>query len=274
MNQELIRKYGLWVVAGALALYLVYRQTRGGASRPLIGPAPPGAAGFGAEQYRLESERLRQAGALDLQRLAINAKLEEERLRQNQRQFDVNAQMEAARRAREAIERGQTLGLIGQIANAISGLFRGQQAQQRPGPSTPSTFPGGATNPGRPQLPPSYPIPEPSVGAILFDPSYQPSYPEPTFYPAPVTDWGEAPAFEAAGMGLDTGATFYDQFANPYDQPSDIYSGLPEASPDFGYIADEWYNYYESQTPYYGGGGGGDYTPGVDEYEFYGFDFV
>jgi hypothetical protein len=260
---ETLKKYGVWIAAGALVLYLVYRQARPGTARSQFAPAPNAAAAFGAEQYRLESERLKQSGALDLERLRINANLEAERLRQAQRQFDINAQLEAARRARETAERGQTLGLIGQLGKALADLFKGQSSQPRGSVGTPTTFPSGTQ--ARTQLPsaPSYPIPEPQFGASVFnDPNYVPAWPAPpTEYPLSVTDWGETPQFGGAGMDIDTGASFYDQY----------YGAQPGGDFYYGYGAGEGYSDFpvvSEQTYGYMG-----FDPGGYSEEFYGFDF-
>jgi hypothetical protein len=264
--QEVVKKYGVWIAAGALVLYLVYRNTKGGGPRQSLTPAP-GAAGISGDQYRLETERLRQAGALDVERLKINAQLEAERLRQAQQQFNLNAQLEAQRRAREAQERARALGLIGQIANAISNLFKGQASQQsksgssgsssgsQGGWGTPSTFPG------RPQLPPAYAIPEPNIS--VFNPPYTPEYPQISEYPLPVTDWGEAPQFSSVGMDIDTGASFFDQWGG--DWAYEV--GYGEASYDI-YSSDP-----ELEFTDYGEGAGVGTDPGGYTEEFYGFDF-
>jgi hypothetical protein len=290
--KDVAKKYGVWILGGALVLYLVYRNMRGG-SRPLIGSAPPGAAGMSGEQYRLESERLKQAGALDLERLRLNAAEEAARRRADLDRYNLEQQAAARNRALSAQERGQTLGLIGQIAKGISDLFRGQQSQSRGGssggstPGTPPIF-GGRT---QPQTAPYYQIPVPSIG-VFNDPSYVPAYPEPSpeYMQLRIDDWGEAPQFQTSGLDLDSGATFTDQsyygsggddFYYGYGQgfsSGDIYSSEPELGPDYGFGYDPE-GYSEEFYGFDWGGGGYDFVApvGVDEggysEEFYGFDF-
>lgn len=283
--QTTLKKYGVWLVAGALVLYLVYRQIKGGTARPLIAPAPPGAPGFSADQYRLETERLRQSGALDLARLQQEAALEAARLRAANERYNLEQQALARNRVLEAQSRGQTLGLIGSIANSLANLFKGQQTptQGRQTP-TPSTFPGGGTNPSRPQLPPapSFPVPEPQFGASVFNsPTYVPDWPAPpTEYPLSVTDWGEAPQFGGGETSFDTGASFVDQYAGVgYDYNEAFYSFdfsepeslLPEVGSSFEEVGDpyadwDYWDFVEAGAA--PGGGGGGYTPGIDSFDF------
>lgn len=274
--KEAVKKYGVWIVAGALVLYLVYRQTRGPARQSLIGPAPPGAAGISSEQYRLESERLRAAGALDLERLRLTAAEEAARRKAELDRFNLEQQIAAQRRAIDAQQRGQTLGLIGQLANSIANLFKGQQQQQRPGTPPISGGSSGGSTPQRGQLPPApyYPIPEPVIDVFG---SYTPSYPQtPEYIPLRIDDWGEAPQFQMSGLDLDTGATFYDMWAG-----SDFNYGYGTGGADYSAYPELNYNNYSD--PYdvgaggdfyygYGGGGGGDYyVESSGNYDDYGY---
>ena len=284
MNQELLKKYGVWIAAGALVLYLVYKNVKPSTGRSIL----PAAAGSGSD-YALESERLRQAGVTDVQKLQIDSALEQARLKAANDRFNLEQQAIARNRALDTASRNQTLGLIGQIANSIAGLFK-PTAQQKPG--TPPTFPSGGSGAGgttsRTQLPapPYYPVPAPNIPG-LYNPPYEPQYPQISDLPLSVTDWGEAPQFSSAGTTVDTGASFYDQYSNigvpdfnyGYgDYNLTAYSAFPELSSsnyyqnDVGAGGDFSYgygydndtggaSYYEPVSDYYssGGGGGTDY---------------
>lgn len=247
MNQEFVKKYGVWVAGGALVLYLAYRNLRGPARQSLIGSAP-GAAGVSAEQSRLELERLRAAGSLDLERLRIQAAEEAARRKAELDRYNLEQQVAARNRALDAAQRGQTFGLIGQILQSLSKLLGGSQSSSKGGSSGGSGgtgggggFPGTPPIAGRtqPQLPPSYSIPIPSIDTLG---TYDAQYPTPPEYiPLRIDDWGEAPMFQASGLDLDTGATFFDQFGGDWDYSSgfftgqdfggfDLFSSLPEAS--------------------------------------------
>jgi hypothetical protein len=258
--QELLKKYGIWIAGFAIVGYLAYRNLRGGSTRSLIAPPPPGAAGFSADQYRLESERLRQSGTLDLERLRLDAALEAARRRAEIDRFNIESQDAARRRAQDAQERGQTLGLIGQAINAVAALLRGQQSQNRSGSSggvgTPPTFPSGGGR-TQPQSAPFYMVPEPKIN-VLYDPSYQPSFPSaPEYIPLRIDDWGEPPAFQSSGLDFDGGATFYNQSVFGADG-GDFY---------YGYGYDEQY----SELPTLGAYSSGFYYPEAGEDFYYGF---
>lgn len=239
MNQETLKKYGVWIAVGAVALYLVYRNLRGGAGAPRL--LPSSAGGVSSEQFRLESERLRQAGALDLERERLNASVEAARRKADLDRFNLEQQNAARNRLLDAQRQAQQLGLIGQLINSLANLFKGQQSKPSGGGGvgggTPPTFPGQP----RTQLPapPYYSIPAPSIN-VLYDPSYQPDYPAPPEYlPLRVDDWGEPPAFQTSGLDLDSGASFNDQvygadFGGDFfygygaDYGGDLYSGEPD----------------------------------------------
>jgi hypothetical protein len=275
--KEVIKKYGVWIVGFALVGYLVYRQTRGGSSAPrLLPPAPPGAPGFSADQYRLESERLRAAGALDLERDKLNASIEAARRRADIDRFNAEAQEAARRRALDAQGRQQTIGLIGQILGALSGLLGGKQTPQKaPTPSvgTPPTFPGGGRT--QPSSAPYYAIPAPNIN-VLYDPNYMPAFPEPApeYMQLRVDDWGEAPSFEMAGLGLDSGATFYnDYYGADYGGDFNYGYGYDQGGfSDLPYVSEQTYDYYGSGysgDDFYYGYGAGDYGGGGYQYDVY-----
>jgi hypothetical protein len=281
--KEVIKKYGVWIVGFALVGYLVYRQTRGGAAAPrLLPPAPPGAPGFSADQYRLESERLRAAGALELERDKLNASIEAAKRRADIDRFNAEAQEAARRRALDAQGRAQTFGLIGQILNSLKGLLGGGGPQKAPSPSvgTPPTFPNSRT---QPQTGPYYSVPAPNIN-VLYDPNYQPAYPEPApeYMQLRVDDWGEAPAFQTSGLDLDSGASFYDQsvygFGGDFNYGYGYDAGFSESPGVADYYGGEFF-YPEAGSDFiygYGGGTGGFdvYSDsGYDEYSELGFDF-
>ena len=235
--------------------------------------------GGGGDQYRLESERLRQAGALDLERLKLNNELESQRLRLANDRYNLEQQALARNRALDIANRGSTTGLINQLLKSLESVLRGGKGatgstgggEGRSLPTTPNTFPG------RPQLPPSYTIPTPNINP--FD-AYVPSWPPaPEDLPLSVTDWGEAPQFEPSGLGLDSGGSFFDQWAGNWDysvgfgesfgldQPYDIYSAQPELTyNDYtGDIGLEDFSYGYGAGEAYSDSGSGDYGFGSDE---------
>jgi len=268
--QEVLKKYGVWIAAGALVLYLVLKN-KGAISRPAI-PGAQGGADFAAQ-----TERLRQSGAFDLERLKLQNEIEAQRLKFANDRFNLEQQALARNRALDIANRGQTTGLIGQLLKNLESILKGGRTGSTGGsegrslPSTPNTFPG------RPSLPPAYPIPQPNI-PDLFNPPFTPEYPQITDYPLSVTDWGEAPQFSSAGMDVDTGASFYDQWAGGdfnygygYDS-GDIYSANPELNygdyaGDIG-LEDFTYGYGAGESVEYGGYpdyGGGEYGFGGDE---------
>jgi hypothetical protein len=246
MNQEFLKKYGVWIAGAALVLYLLYRN-KSGAVAPRLLPQTGGGADYG-----LETERLRQAGALDLQRLQLNSQLEAARLKAANDRFNLEQQALAQQRALEAAQRGQTLGLIGQIAQALANLFRGQQSASKSGSSGSSGGAGGGGGPfGTPPiagsrtqlpLPPTYPIPAPNIPG-LYNPPYTPEYPQINDYPVSITDWGEAPQFQTSGLDLDTGASFFDMWGYGWDYSTGFFS-----SNDFGGF-DLFSDFPEATTP-------------------------
>lgn len=263
---ETLKKYGVWIAAGALVLYLLYKNMGRGGARVL--PSASGESG-------LDAERLRQSGNLALQRAQLDSNLELARLKAAQDRYNAEQQALARRRAEDLARRQQDIGLIGSILNGIGNLLKGGAGQQRPG--TPPTFPGGSGGIGgqartQPQLPPYYPIPEPR--GIDINPPFYPEYPVITEYPLPVTDWGEAPQFEMSGTTLDTGGSFFDQWGGDwvYGVGYGAESQLPELSgeyvPAIGSEYGDWdlYDFLEAgATPMYGGAGGGaSYDPYAD----------
>ena len=288
--QEVLKKYGAWIAAGALVLYLVLKN-KGGVSRAVI-PGAQGGADFAAQ-----TERLRQTGALDLERAKLEANLEAQRLRAANDRFNLEQQALARRRALDLAQRGQTTGLINQLLKNLESILRGGKTGSTGGgegrslPSTPNTFPG------RPSLPPAYPVPQPNIPG-LFNPPFTPAYPQISDYPLSVTDWGEAPQFGSAGLDIDTGASFYDLYSS-YSPESyyggysdspitdafstwgefgfgsgfDSYSAYPEYNYGYGdtgsYLSsggdDFYYGYGASESYDSGDSGGGDYGFGSDE---------
>lgn len=282
MNKETLKKYGVWIVAGALVLYLVYKS-KGGSVTPRLLPSASGGS-----DASLELERMRQAGALDLKRLELNNNLEAIRLKAANDQYNLQQQALARQRALDAAQRGQTLGLIGQIANSIAGLFKsatGTSPKTAPPPSGGSS--GGGNARTQPQPPPFYQVPAPNIPGLL-NPPYTPDYPVISDYPLSVTDWGEAPQFSSAQMDLDTGASFFDQswggddfyYGYGSDYQGDLYSGLPDVGGTYdpyssgGNIGvDDFYYGYggESYDYAYGGGGGDVYVQSVGDEGLYGW---
>lgn len=279
-GKEFLQKYGLWIGVAAVVLYALYKGAGSGVRTALTAPTPNGGADFAAQ-----TERLRQVGALDIRRLELESNLEAQRLKAANDRFNLEQQALARNRALDAAQRGQTLGLIGQLANAVANLFKGQQSQSKGSGSS-----GGSSGGGFPGTPPIFgrtqPRPAPPYAPAvqlpnIFFPSDIPliAAPAPTDYPLSITDWGEAPQFPGVGMDIDSGATFFDQWGGAdfnygYGMDyGDIYSGQPELTTteysdpyDVGAGGDFTYGYGVEGD--YGGGdyGGGDsYGYGGDE---------
>jgi|SRR5262245_14458302 len=280
-----LKKYALWIGVAALAFYAVLKL-RGGTASPRQALAPGAPSGASVDP-RLELERLRAAGQIDLDRARLDAQLEALRRKDALDRFNIEQQILARNRALDAQKRQQTLGLIGQAIQGLASLFgRNQQQTTRQQGSMGSVggSPGGGTAPtfpGRPQLPPYYPIPVPNINDL--NPAYEPSYPQPEYLPLRVDDWGEAPYFNGGDMGLDTGATFYDQWGgNDFNYGygfdyGDLYSGQPELTSTYDPYAgggnigldDFYYGYGGGDYGYSAGGSDGGYSNiGLDDFNY------
>src|SRR5262245_50581374 len=258
---EFLKKYGVWIGVGLVAVYLLFRGSTGGtAARPGVDP-------------ELAREELRQRGAAAertsrnaLEEARLKAQLDAQRLRDETERLRIaneRARQDAAERASRAAQQAGILNSILGALGKILGGSTGQGTRTMPSIATPPTFPRatGSTSPGGT-------VPSPSLGPILFDPGFVPEFPTPNI----------SSTFDVPDLTFDSGYSFANQgfyeagSQAEFDYFNQLDTGgageLTGVYPDDYYYASsqaefDYFNQLEPGGGYfdYGGGGGDFYYP-------------